>query len=95
MFGQPGLLLGGFATLLLAGLILGYARARTRSLWMPIGLHAGWIVGEKGLMAVTRRSVEWPWLGPDIPNTLVGLAPLLTLLITWGIVWWMLRDAGE
>jgi len=90
-----GLLLGGFTTLLLAGLILGYVRDRTRSLWMPIGLHAGWIIGEKGLMAITRRSEAWPWLGPDIPNTLVGLAPLLTLLVTWAIVWLMLRDIPE
>jgi membrane protease YdiL (CAAX protease family) len=94
-FGQPGLLLGGFSTLLVAGLILGYARDRTRSLWMPIGLHAGWIVGEKGLMAATRHSVAWPWLGPDLPNTLVGLGPLLTLMATWGIVWLMLRNVPE
>jgi membrane protease YdiL (CAAX protease family) len=93
LFQQPGILLGGFSTLLLVGLILGYARDRTRSLWMPIGLHAGWIVGEKGLMAVTRHTGAWPWLGPDIPNTLVGLAPLLTLAITWGIVWLILREA--
>lgn len=95
MFRQPGLLLGGFVTLLIAGLILGYARDRTRSLWMPIGLHAGWILGEKSLMALTRRSVAWPWLGPDIPNTLVGLAPLLALLATWGIVWLLLRDVTD
>jgi membrane protease YdiL (CAAX protease family) len=95
LFRQPGPLLGGFSTLLLAGLILGYVRDRTRSLWMPIGLHAGWIVGEKGLMAITRRSEAWPWLGSDIPNTLVGLAPLLTLLVTWAIVWLMLRDTTD
>jgi membrane protease YdiL (CAAX protease family) len=92
-FHEPALLLGGFTTLLLVGLILGYVRDRTRSLWMPIGLHAGWIVAEKGLVAVTRHSVAWPWLGPGLPNTMVGLAPLLTLLATWGIVWWMLRGA--
>jgi uncharacterized protein len=92
LFRDPGLLLGGFMTLLLVGLILGYVRERTRSLWMPMGLHAGWIIGEKGLMAVTRRSVAWPWLGPDIPNTLVGLAPVLTLVVTGAILWWMLRD---
>ena len=92
-FRDPALLLGGFTTLLLVGLILGYARERTRSLWMPIGLHAGWIIAEKGLVAITRHSVAWPWLGPGLPNTMVGLAPLLTLLATWGILWWMLRNA--
>lgn len=92
-FRQPGLLFGGFSTLLLAGLILGYARVRTRSLWMPVGLHAGWIFGDKGLTAITRHTDTGLWLGPDIPNTLVGLAPLLTLLASWALVWWMLRSA--
>ena len=89
-FRQPALLLGGFTTLLLVGLILGYARDRTRSLWMPAGLHAGWVLGKMGLLDVTRQSVAWPWIGPDI---LIGLGPLLTVLAVWGIVWWMLRDA--
>ena len=94
-FRQPGLLLGGFGTLLVAGLILGYARNRTRSLWMPIGLHAGWVAGEKGMMAAMRHGESWPWLGPDIPNTMVGLAPILALLLTWGIVWLMVRNAYD
>jgi membrane protease YdiL (CAAX protease family) len=88
-FRQPGLLLGGFSTLVLVGLILGDARSRTRSLWMPVGLHAGWILGKLGLVEVTRHSEAWPWLGPDF---LIGLGPLLTLLLTWGIVRWMLRS---
>jgi membrane protease YdiL (CAAX protease family) len=89
-FRQPGLLLGGFTTLLAAGLILGYARDRTRSLWMPVGLHAGWVLGKVGLLEVTRHSAAWPWVGPDI---LIGLAPLLTLMATGGVVWAMLREA--
>jgi membrane protease YdiL (CAAX protease family) len=88
-FRDPGLLVGGFSTLLLAGLILGYARDRTRSLWMPVGLHAGWILGKMSLVEVTRHSEAWPWLGPDI---LIGLAPLLTLALAWAIVWWLLRN---
>jgi membrane protease YdiL (CAAX protease family) len=89
-FHQPALLLGGFSTLLLVGLILGYARDRTRSLWMPVGLHAGWVLGKLALVEVTLHTVAWPWLGPDF---LIGLAPLLMLLLTWGILWWMLKDA--
>jgi membrane protease YdiL (CAAX protease family) len=89
-FREPGLLLGGFSTLLLLGLILGYARERTQSLWMPVGLHAGWILGKLGLVEVTRHSEAWPWLGPDI---LIGLGPVLTLLLAWGIVWWMVAKS--
>ena len=95
MFKDPGLLLGGFTTLLVAGLILGFARMRTSSLWMPIGLHAGWIMGEKSMMSLLRHTAAWPWLGPDIPNTLVGLAPLIALALTWGIVGLMTRDADS
>ena len=88
-FRQPALLLGGFTTLLAVGLILGSVRERTRSLWMPVGLHAGWALGKLSLMSVARHEEAWPWVGPDI---LTGLAPLLTLLLTWGMVWWMLRE---
>ena len=37
------MVLSAFATLFLIGCILSDARVLTRSLWMPIGLHAGWI----------------------------------------------------
>ena len=89
-FRQPALLAGGFTTLLAVGLVLGYARDRTRSLWMPVGLHAGWVLGKMGLMDATRQSVAWPWVGPDV---LIGLGPLLAVLAAWGIVRWMLRNA--
>lgn len=89
-FSQPALLLGGFTTLLAVGLVLGYVRDRTHSLWMPVGLHAGWVLGKMGLVDVTRQSVAWPWMGPDI---LIGLAPLLAVLAAWAIVWLMLKDA--
>jgi membrane protease YdiL (CAAX protease family) len=89
-FRQPALLLGGFTTLLVVGLILGYVRDRTRSLWMPIGLHAGWVIAKMGFIDVTRHSEAWPWIGPDL---LIGLAPLLTLGVVWLIVWMMLREA--
>ena len=38
-FAEWRLVIGGFATLFLVGTVLGYARMRTRSLWMPVGLH--------------------------------------------------------
>jgi membrane protease YdiL (CAAX protease family) len=90
-FEQPKLLLGGFSTILLVGLILGFARMRTRSLWMPIGLHAGWIFGKMGFSKITKRAMEaWPWFGSDV---LVGFGPVIALLLTWCIVWIWLRNA--
>ena len=41
--GQPQALLGVFLPMLALGVVLANARLRTASLWLPIGLHAGWI----------------------------------------------------
>lgn len=89
-FERPQLLLGGLTTLFLVGLILGYARVRTRSLWMPIGLHAGWILGKMSFSKMTKRTGEaWPWFGSDM---LVGFGPVIILLLTAAVVWFWLRD---
>ena len=42
-FGDAGPMVAEFGTLLAAGLVLGYARWRTASLWLPAGLHTGWV----------------------------------------------------
>src|SRR5207244_11262705 len=43
-FPDPVLIADGFTTLFLFGWILADARLQTRSLWLPVGLHAGWIL---------------------------------------------------
>ena len=53
------------------GILFGYAFLRTRSLWMPIGLHFGWNltlplfgVNVSGLtMKLTHHQMEWT-IGP-------------------------------
>lgn len=42
-FSEVKMLLGTFAPLLVLGGVLAFARWRTASLWLPIGLHVGWI----------------------------------------------------
>ena len=88
-FAEPALLLAGFATLFLIGWILGDARVRTKSLWLPVGLHSGWIFGN-GLFnrLAHRRIIALPWLGR---NLLVGIVPLCVCLLTWGLVLFYLR----
>lgn len=89
-WGDLKLLLGGFSTIFLVGLILGFARMRTRSLWMPVGLHAGWIFWKMSFSKMSKRGAEdWPWFGRDM---LIGLAPVLALLLTWAVVWFWLRN---
>lgn len=89
-FGRPGLVLAGWTTLLLVGLILGWARWRTESLWAGFGLHAGWIFGLKLFAKFTRRAADntgWPWFGESL---LIGAGPVAMLAITGALTWWWL-----
>ncbi len=83
-FREPLLVLAGFTTLLLLGWILADARIRTRSLWLPIGLHSGWIFASALFSKIARREIiALPWLGKSL---LIGIAPLCVALVTWAIV---------
>jgi membrane protease YdiL (CAAX protease family) len=83
-FGDPFLLLASFTTLFLIGWILADARLSTRSLWMPIGLHAGWIFASGAFNKIAHRErIALPWLGK---NLLVGIVPLIIVCLTWAIM---------
>ena len=87
-FSEPRVLLGIFVPWVGLGAILAYARWETASLWLPAGLHAGWIF-VNGMLAY----LTWPVSHPD---TLVwvlsgstlqqGLAPLAGMLMAGGLV---------
>jgi membrane protease YdiL (CAAX protease family) len=80
-FGDPMMVLAAFATLFLIGCILADARVLTRSLWLPIGLHAGWIFASGTFSWLARRQLAaLPWLGK---NMLVGIIPLGLAALTW------------
>jgi uncharacterized protein len=80
-FGDPMMVLAAFATLFLIGCILADARVLTHSLWLPIGLHGGWIFASGGFSWLARRQmVALPWLGT---NLLVGILPLCLAAVTW------------
>ena len=80
-FGDVTMLISALATLFLIGWILADARVLTRSLWLPIGLHAGWIFGNGTFSRVARQEMlVLPWLGK---NLLVGIVPLGVACLTW------------
>lgn len=83
-FASPLLLLGGFGTLLLFGLVLGEAARRTGSLWMSVGLHAGLVFVKLVFSKCSSQRMQLPpWLGPELQ---VGLAPVLVLLLAgWAV----------
>jgi membrane protease YdiL (CAAX protease family) len=93
-FGDPMMVLAAFATLFLIGCILADARVLTRSLWLPIGLHAGWILASGAFSWLARRQMAaLPWLGK---NLLVGIIPLGLAAVTWILMrLWLKNDRAS
>ena len=93
-FGDPMMVLSAFATLFLIGCILADARMLTCSLWVPIGLHAGWIFASGTFSWLARRQmVALPWLGT---NLLVGIIPLGLAAVTWIVMRkWLKHDRAS
>lgn len=83
-FRDPFSVAAGFLTLFTIGCILADARLATRSLWLPIGLHAGWIFANGTFSkAAHREMLAIPWLGKDL---LVGIVPLILALTSWALM---------
>lgn len=87
-FTRPVFMAAEFTTLFLVGWILGFARLRTRSIWLAIGLHGGWVFGIKLFGAMTRRArglgETLPWIGKDLKS---GLAAVAVVAVTGLLVW--------
>jgi CAAX protease family protein len=93
-FSDPMMVVAAFATLFLIGCILADARVLTRSLWLPIGLHSGWIFASGAFSWLARRQlVALPWLGK---NLLVGIIPLGLAAVTWiSMRLWLKNDRAS
>ena len=92
--GDPMMLASAFVTLFFIGCILADARMLTHSLWLSIGLHAGWIFGSGTFSLLARRqALALPWLGK---NLLVGIIPLGVATFT-GIIMrtWLKHDRAS
>lgn len=95
----PWPLLGwGMLSLMIAGLLLAFAAYRTKSLFLPIGIHAGWILGQQGLQWLARFSVKppdslLPWVGPNVVSGAVptGIVPAIVLMVTAALVFYTVR----
>jgi uncharacterized protein len=96
-FANPYFLFAEFAVLLSIGLVLGYTRMKTGSLWLGIGLHAGWVFGVKTLGPLTRRTFApgemMPWLGD---NLRVGAISCIVVALTGFFLWlWLRKKYGN
>ncbi len=77
---NPALVAASFTTLVAVGWVLGWAMQRTQSLWLGIGLHAGWVFCVQGFAKFADFAPGMrPWIGADIR---VGIAPLITVILT-------------
>jgi len=78
-----------FTTLFLIGWILADTRIATRSLWLPGGLHSGWILANGLFNKIAHRDIIlFPGLGK---NLLVGIVPLAVACLTWMLAGGWLR----
>ena len=96
-FANPSFLLAEFAVLFAIGLVLGYTRMKTGSLWLGIGLHAGWVFGVKTLSPMTTRAFGpaemMPWLGDTLR---VGAVSCLVVSLTGLALWlWLRKRYGD
>jgi CAAX protease family protein len=81
---DPMMLAPALATLFFIGWILADARVLARSLWLSIGLHAGWIFGSGTFSLLARQRIPaLPWVGK---NLLIGIIPLGVAALTWVIM---------
>ena len=88
-WGDTQLVLGGFTTLFAVALVLGYARWRTGALWLPIGLHAGWVFGLKSFNRCSRHVAPSSfWVGDDL---LHGWLPVAAVIVTGGMIFLWVR----
>jgi uncharacterized protein len=89
-FIHPEDFIGVFITLFAVGVVLAVARHKTGYLWMPIGLHAGWVFTLKVYQALTDNTgnANPVFYGNDLRE---GLLPLLFVSLTGLAVWFYLR----
>jgi CAAX protease family protein len=91
-FRDPVLVGGGFTTIFVLGLLLAHSTVLTRSLWLPIGLHAGTVFAKMSFNKLAKQfATAPPWFGPELT---VGLGSVVMLLFLWLLVWLLFRRRG-
>ena len=83
----------GLLGLFLIGLVLSYAFLRTKSLYLSIGLHAGWIFGIKTVRVYgDYRREDLGWLfGSSDPKLVSGVAGWIGIVAVGVVIHFMTR----
>jgi len=91
-FTDPLFFVTDLASLVVVGLILAWARVRTRALWFSIGLHSGWIIAFKAFNLLYQKVPDHPLSPWGVGDSLrSGVIPLFTLGITGVVCHFALR----
>jgi membrane protease YdiL (CAAX protease family) len=98
-YADPQVFIAELLTLFSLGVLLAWTRVRTRSLWLPIGLHAGIVFAFKAFNIGHERVAAGPvspWLvGDDLRAGLVPLASLaLMAIVLHALIRWDRRRAA-
>lgn len=91
-----GTLFPGLIGLFLIGVILCYAFERTGTLYLSMGLHAGWIIGIKtvGVFGRFRREDLGWWFGATDPKIVSGVGTWVGITFVGLAVHWLTRPGA-
>ena len=93
-FFEPAELAPGLIGLLLIGIVLSYAFARTGTLYLSIGLHAGWVIAIKTVRVFgDYRAENLGWLfGSSDPKIVSGFVTWAGIILVGVAIHWITRD---
>jgi membrane protease YdiL (CAAX protease family) len=95
--GDPEILWGRVLPLLAAGWVLGYARWRTASLWLPAGLQMGWILANALFQTATKPVMRVDPLARLMAgdSLMHGFIPLAGVLVVGALVYFVTDSKQE
>jgi membrane protease YdiL (CAAX protease family) len=93
-FFEPAEIAPGIIGLLLIGIVLSYAFARTGTLYLAIGLHAGWVIAIKTFRVFgDYRAEDLGWLfGSTDPKIVSGVVTWAGIILVGLAVHWITRN---
>ena len=79
------------------GWVLGYARWRTASIWMPLGLHAGWVTANALFLGYSRPVFRSDLIAQALAGRTLaeGLIPLAGILVVGTLIYFLTDSSRE
>lgn len=93
-FFEPAEIAPGLIGLFLIGIVLSYALVRTGTLYLAIGLHAGWVIAIKTVRVFgDYRAEDLGWLfGSSDPKIVSGVVAWAGIILVGFAVHWLTRN---